>query len=343
MNNFNDCPVEPEVHEQEKRQYTKADKKGLILVIGLFVAVAVIFLTLRSSSDTNPAAVSTTAVQVSASTTAATLPSAVQTTQTTTAAVPIATAPIPTSAPTTEASTVTAAPSTTLTTTAPTTEVTTTQKKEPDKEEILAAINEGINSLKSDTASFTAVKKQVISIDLLDCSVPALTGAINTVVDFFEGEEVIEYDITNGKGPNPEKKGEETVVNHEIPPTDKPFTLTIDGVAEAKAEETDRGTLYTIKVVSETSTLENPRPPHHNAACDTLDFSTFSLPLGELTKVDFEYPGATVSVIVDASGKPVQYRERLEMKGTGEGNAFGISGSGTLEGYVDEVWDIQWK
>lgn len=326
MNNFNEYP-EQESSAQQSGKYSATDKKGLILIAVLAAVVVVFIFNLKNNigQHTHVSADPTTAASTSVTTNVpptASVPA--QPTVPSTSAVPT-TAPIQSVIP--------------VQTTAPA----TTVKSEPSKADILDKVNEGINSVKSDTASFTAVKKQVISIDLIECSVPALIGAINTVIDFFEGEETIEYDITNGKGPNPEKKGEETVVNHEIPPTDKPFTLTVDGVAEAKAEQTEKGTLYTIKVVPETSTLQNPRPPHHNAACDTLDFSTFELPVGELTRVDFEYPGATVSVLVDSSGRAIQYRERLEMKGTGEGGAFGIKGSGTMEGYVDEVWDIQWK
>lgn len=322
MDNFNEYPVDEDVAE-EKTKFSSNDKKGIILVVVLALIVIVFIFNLKNMgnkpvqaqpSTTAPTTVTTTIPQA---TFAPTVPSTAPT------APPQTTAPVQTTLP--------------IQTAAPT----TTAKYELTKADILAKVNEGINSLKSDTASFTAKKKQVISIDLIECSVPVLTGAINTVIDFFEGEEIAEYDVTNGKGI--EKNGEEIVVNHEIPPTDKPFSLTLDGVAEAKAEETAQGTLYTIKVVSETSTLENPRPPHHNAACDTLDFSTFELPVGELKKVDFEYPGATVSVLVDASGKTIQYRERLEMKGVGEGGAFGITGSGSMEGYVDEVWDITWK
>ncbi|MBQ3136876.1 MAG: hypothetical protein IJB74_05260 [Clostridia bacterium] len=323
MNNFNEYP-ETENSEQQENKYTSSDKKGILLVVVLAIVVVVFIFKLLGSSDRH------TDVNADLSTTAPT---------TVTTAVP--TTPVPTqpTVPTTSAvqSTVPVQTTSAVNTTAPT----TTIKYELTKADILAKVNEGINSLKADTASFTAHKKQVISIDLLDCSVPALTGAINMVIDFFEGEKTADYDITNGKGADAD--GEEIVVNHEIPPTDKPFSLTEQGVAEAKAEQTGEGTLYTIKVVPETSTLENPRPPHHNAACDTLDFSTFDLPVGELTKVDFEYPGATVSVLVDSSGKIIRYRERLEMKGAGEGGAFGITGSGVMEGYVDEVWDIQWK
>ncbi len=332
MNNFNEYPESDEISVQETGS-ASSDKKGIFLIgILVLVMVALIF-SIRNSVGSKPVNADPT---TAASTTVTTTAAPVQTTAFTSAPTVQSTAPSDTAAhvQTTES----VKPTSAVQTTAP-----TTVKAGPTKADILAQVNKGINSIKSDTASFTAVKKQIISIDLIDCSVPILTGPINTVIDFFEGEEVIEYDITNGKGPNPEKSGEETVVNHEIPPTDKPFTLTLEGVAEATAEKTDKGTLYTVKVVPETSTLQNPRPPHHNAACDTLDFSTFELPMGELTKVDFEYPGATVSVLVDSSGKTIQYREKLVMKGVGEGNAIGISGSGSMEGYVDEVWDIQWK
>ena len=322
MDNFNEYPVDEDVAE-EGIKFSSNDKKGIILVVVLALIVVVFIFNLKNMGN-KP-------VQAQPSTTA---PTTVTTTIPQATLAPTVPSTAPTSAAPTSASLQTTLP---VQTTAPT----TTVKYELTKADILAKVNEGINSLKAETASFNAHKKQVISIDLLDCSVPALTGAINMVIDFFEGEKTAYYDVTNGKGID--KDGEEIVVNHEIPPTDKPFTLTLEGVAEAKAEQIAEGTLYTIKVVPETSTLENPRPPHHNAACDTLDFSTFELPVGELKKVDFEYPGATVSVLVDSSGKTIQYRERLEMKGVGEGGAFGITGSGSMEGYVDEVWDIKWK
>lgn len=323
MNNFNEYP-DQEATVQKENKYTSSDKKGFLLVVILALIVIAFIFNLKNNIGNRP-------VHAEPSSTA---PTTVATTVPTTQAPTLPPTTLPTS---------TVQPTAPVQTTLPTQPLapTTTVKYELTKADILAKVNKGINSLKADTASFKANKKQVISIDLIDCSVPALTGAINMVIDFFEGEKTAEYDITNGKGAD--KSGEEIVVNHEIPPTDKPFTLTLEGVAEAKSEQTDKGTLYTIKVVPETSTLENPRPPHHNAACDTLDFSTFSLPVGELKRVDFEYPGATVSVLVDSSGKTIQYRERLEMKGVGEGGAFGITGSGSMEGYVDEVWDIQWK
>lgn len=65
--------------------------------------------------------------------------------------------------------------------------------------------------------------------------------------------------------------------------------------------------------------------------------------MGEITKADLSYSGAVVSVTVDKNGNVVAYHERLEISGTGEAAAIGMTGGGTVEGYIDETWSIQWK
>lgn len=327
-----------EAEKQGKKKLSKEDKKG-VLLIAVLAVIVIVLLSVCINAGEDKDASATTAVTTTA--------------PTATTAPPPATMPYTTTQPSTgEDVTVTASgeinsdkpteiDKTTGTTTAqPTTE--TTQKSEPTDAEILDAITKGINSLQTDTASFRSVKNQVIYVQLNDCSVPFLTSTINKVIEFFTGEEVYEYDFTNGKAIDPEE-GVEVAASHVIPPTDKPFSLTLDGVADTSVTESDKGTVYSVTVVPERSTLENPRPPHHNAACDTLDFSAFELPVGEITKADFEYPGATVWVTIDKAGKIVEYREKLVIKGTGEGNAFGITASGEMEGYVDEAWTIEWK
>ncbi len=215
-----------------------------------------------------------------------------------------------------------------------------TQKGELSKQEILKVVTDGVNALKAENATYKGVKSQNLSIDLTECSVPALVGIANTVIDFFEGEEVLEYNFENGKAIDPEDKVEITAAEA-FPPTGKPFSLTdINGVAEAKTEKDGENTVYTVVLVHETSTLEDPRPPYHDSACDTLDYSTFELPMGQITKADFEYPGATVSITLDKDGRVVGYHERLNMAGVGEGTAIGLTASGRMEGYIDESWVI---
>lgn len=211
---------------------------------------------------------------------------------------------------------------------------------ELSKEEILKVVADGVNALKAENATYKGVKSQDLSIDLTECSVPALVGIANTVIDLFEGVETLEYNFENGKAMDPEDKVEITAAEA-FPPTGKPFSLTdVSGVAEAKTEKDGENTVYTVVLVAETSTLEDPRPPYHDSACDTLDYSTFELPVGKITKADFEYPGATVSVTLDKDGRVVGYHERLNMAGVGEGTAIGLTASGRMEGYIDESWVI---
>ena len=65
--------------------------------------------------------------------------------------------------------------------------------------------------------------------------------------------------------------------------------------------------------------------------------------VGKITDSEFNYPGATVTVTYDKDGKVIGYSEHLDMNGMGKGEAFGISASATLEGYIDESWEIVWK
>lgn len=208
--------------------------------------------------------------------------------------------------------------------------------------EILKVVSDSVNFLKSDEASFTGHKVQSINIHLVDSSVPSVNNIINSVIQAFVKQEILDYDFTNGVSSDPE--GDGTVESNSIfPPGSLPFTLTKEGVASATKTADGENTVYTIVIVSESSTLENPRPPYHNSAADTLDLSSVEIPIITLTKVDFDYPGATVAVTLDPDGNIVGYYEKLPMSGTGEGYGLGITGYGTIEGYMEENWDIKMK
>lgn len=253
----------------------------------------------------------------------------------------------------TASQTTTAAPSSSVTTTAaPTTEPSTTAseptteepttKGEPTKEEILRIVTDGVNALKASDASYVGTKTQNIVIDVTDCSYPAFLGIINGVVKMIANEEVLDYDFTNGVCMDPEENVEMTAMNT-IPPVGIPFALTMEGVASASYEKIGDNTKYSVTLVPETGTFQRPKPTHHGVACDTLDFSLFPIPAGEITKSDFNYPGATITVTLDKNGKVVGYSEHIDMDGVGEGNAFGITATASMEGYIDESWEIVWK
>ena len=308
-----------------KKRKNKSDKKGVTLVVILtvialiLVANAVKIQTQKNEEDFSAFYSDTT------ESTVVTMPPVTETTATT----------VPLTQPTTSQI---IEPESTQ----PTEPTAPTAPAEMTNQEILNVITNGVNTLKSSDASFIGHKVQVLDMELTECSAPAFTGIVNKILDMFIETEIYDFDFTNGKGMDPENKVETTTMNT-FPPEGKNFSLTIDGVAEASKEVQGENTVYKVKLKAETSTKENPRTMYHDNACDTLDLSTFNMPLGEIKKADLEYPGATVAITLDKDGKVVGYYERLDIIGVGEASAVGMSGGGKVVGYVDETWTIEWK
>lgn len=219
---------------------------------------------------------------------------------------------------------------------------TTAPVQKDEKAEILKVVSDGVNSLKASDASFTGHKVQNINIQLVDSSMPSMNDFVNSIIKVFIKEEIYDYDFTNGVAEDPENGGTSSSKSI-FPPGDADFSLKKEGVASAAKTKEGENTVYSVVIVEETSTLENPRPPHHNSAADTLDLSTINIPVAEITKADFRYSGATVSVTLNPEGEVVGYYEKLLISGTGEAKALGLSGYGTIEGYLEEKWDIKWK
>lgn len=217
-----------------------------------------------------------------------------------------------------------------------------TEAEKDEAQEILDVITNGINTLKASDASFVGHKEQVLDMELTQCSAPAFVGVVNKIMDMFIETEIYDFDFTDGKGMDPENKVETTTMDT-FPPEGKPFSLTIDGVQQATKEQQGENTVYRVKLKPEMSTKDNPKTQYHENACDTLDLSTFNMPIGEITRADLEYPGAVVGVTLDKNGTVIGYYERLEIIGTGEAAAIGMTGGGTVEGYIDETWTIEWK
>lgn len=290
---------------------------ALIAVLGVVAALLLVFCINAAKPDSSDAVVTAQ-------------PSSTVQTVTTTAPVTTTVAP-----PTTKASEQTTAKPAPVQTTAPAPVV-------DETEEIIRVMTDAIMGLKSDDADFKGHKVQNIDIKLVDSSMPSMNDFVNSIISVFVKEEVYDYDFTDGVSAQPEGGGT-TTSDSMFPPGDCDFRITAEGVAKATKEKDGENTVYTIVIVPETSTLENPRPPHHNAAADTLDLSGVEIPIATITKADFEYPGATVSVTLNPEGEVVGYYERLPMKGTGEAKALGLTGYGTIEGCLEEKWDIEWK
>ena len=298
-------------------------RKGQLLIVFLSViAVVMLVFCVNAVKDSD----STDEVPVASATTTTAAATEAQPAPTTTAPATTAQPPQTTTAPVTEAP-----------------EVTTTEAPVVDeKKEILRVVTDAVKSLKADDANFRGHKVQNINMKLVDSSVPAVNNIVNGVLNTFIKEEIYDYDFTNGVSVDPDSGGE-SKSNSIFPPGDCEFRLVKEGIASASKKQEGENTVYTIVLVPESSTLENPRPPHHNSAADTLDLSSVEIPIITLTRVDFDYPGATIAVTINPEGECVGYYEHLPLNGTGEGNGLGITGYGTIEGYLEETWTIEWK
>lgn len=232
-----------------------------------------------------------------------------------------------------------------ITTTAPSvnptpgvTEPDTTEKDELTKTEILQKVREGVNYIKDLKGTVKAKKTQIIDLTLTECSLPAFISIVNKVLEFFAGETVTEYTFTDGKAVD--DKGNEVTFYGVIPPGNRYFELTEEGMADAYMTKDGENTVYTVVVVRETSTMADPRPPFHSSAGDTFDCTKVELPIGKITKADFDYPGSEISVTETPDGKVVKYNQVLRINGVGGGAALGMSADGRIEGQAHETWDL---
>lgn len=300
----------------KKQNCSSQDKKGILLVVALAVVALALFVNAVNLYTDDSSDFLTTDAS-STMETKETLPLAPETTQPTQTTQP-------TAAPTTEKD-----------------QTTTVPEKEDDelsKSEILQKVGEGINFIKDYKGTVIAKKTQNINLTLTECSLPAFVGVVNKVLEFFAGETVTEYVFNDGKAVD--SKGNELTLYGAIPPSNRYFELTEEGMADAKIAKDGENTVYTVVVVSETSTMADPRPPYHSSAGDTFDCTKVELPFGEITKADFDYPGAEISVTVTPDGKVVRYCQVLRINGVGGGAAFGMSADGRIEGKTDEVWEF---
>ncbi len=297
----------------KKQNRTSADKKGMLLVVALAAVALALFV--NAVSLYNDGADVLVTVPTSNQNVVTIAPSTTETTQPIQTTVP----------PTTDNQQTTAS---------------TTEKEDDElsKSEILQKVGEGINFIKDYKGTVIAKKTQNINLTLTDCSLPAFVGIVNKVLEIFAGETVTEYVFNDGKAVD--SKGNELTLYGAIPPSNRYFELTQEGMADAKVTKDGENTVYTIVVVPETSTMADPRPPFHSMAGDTFDCTKVELPVGEITKADFDYPGAEISITVTPDGKVVRYFQVLRINGVGGGAAFGMSADGRIEGKTDELWEF---
>ncbi len=207
------------------------------------------------------------------------------------------------------------------------------------KTQILEAMCMAVNSAKT-AQNLDAVKYQNISLTLDSCSVSLAVSLVNPIIEKFTGEKTLNYQFTNGSCISPET-GEAVTPNYVIPPTDRLFSLDPNGVTAAVVTKNGADTTYSISLVGESATLENPAPYYHAMCMDYLDVSTLDLGIAKLTRSDVTYPGATVNITVNQIGQIIRYEEYMPLAAYGEGS-IGVSATGNISGFLHEVWTFTW-
>lgn len=204
------------------------------------------------------------------------------------------------------------------------------------KQEIIAEVNKYVNQVKKEQ-NMSASATSVVNIEVTECSaqsfVSTINGVITNITDKFGGEE--SYTFVNGQATDAD--GNTVTPWDVISPTHKDFSALDAGVASAKVEKVGENTVYTITMVVEDTTMENPVPAHNSTVIGYLDLAGIDLPFN-LTKADMHYPGSTVSVSVNPDGKVVEIVNKLPMEGTGATKFFGSEVFASFAGALDEKW-----
>ncbi len=211
-------------------------------------------------------------------------------------------------------------------------------------DQVIEWINYYVNLVKSEQ-NMTAKKTESIKVKVLDCSVPSLTSTVNSIVDTLVGDggEAFTYTVSNGavaSTDDPETSTSDTPFSI-IPPTNKQFVVSKEGVVDAKAEVDANGNVtYTVILVPEDTTLASPEPFYNATAIGYLNLAGLDIPIAKIEKADMHYPGSTVSVTVDANDKVIKLYNKLPMSGSGEASIYIASGTADFEGALDETWEF---
>lgn len=212
------------------------------------------------------------------------------------------------------------------------------------KAEILAAAKKAIDGVRAEQ-NMTANQTENTQITVTDCSLSSAVDFINKIIQRYAGEKSATYQFVNGQATGVRPDGsaveDEGVVapSQVIPPKGKNFDLAESGLAEATAAKDGENTVYTLKLVSESTTLESPVPANNAAAIGYLDLSKIDVNGATITKADMNYPGSTIVATVNPAGKLVKLDLTLPMSGYGEAKLLRVmSGNASFEGSQHEVW-----
>lgn len=282
----------------------------------------------------------------------------------TTAAIPVLNTPTTTAAPTTVAELATSAAQTTVSEQTPaqdnttgnnttkgasdeTTKAANTDPATLSKTQIVEKVAAALNAVKAEQ-NMKAVKKEIVSIKVTDCSVERAISMINNIINRFAGEETITYQFTGGQAVGIDAEGKEaddgvTVTpNDVIPPKTKAFSLPDTGVKNATAAKEGENMVYTIELNPEDTAYDSPVPQYHSNAYGYLDLTSLDLPGVTITNASMHYPNTVITATVNKDGKLVKIHYLMPMTGEGAAKITVFSGDASFEGSDDETWEFSY-
>lgn len=213
------------------------------------------------------------------------------------------------------------------------------------KAEIADAIAKAMNQVKKEQ-NMTAHKTEKVTINLTKLSIAAAKDTVNNVIQKLAGEDDYTYTFTNGQGTGVDQDGKATddgatVTPYQvIPPSNKDYSLPVEGIASAKAYKDGGNTVYEIKLVEEDTTYSSPMPQYHANAYGFLDLTSLNITGVSITDASMHYEGATIEVTVNGDGKVVKLHFFMPMDGYGAAKIAFFNGDASFEGSDDETWEF---
>lgn len=215
------------------------------------------------------------------------------------------------------------------------------------KTQIVEKIAAALNGAKAEK-QMTATKKEVVTINVTECSVQQAVSMINSIINKLAGEETITYQFTNGQAVGIDAEGKEaddgaTVTPNEIiPPKSKNFSLPDAGVKDATAVKEGNNTVYTVTLNPEDTTYTSPVPQYHSNAYGYLDLTSVDISGVSFTDANMHYPNTVITATVNEDGKLVKIHFLMPMTGDGSAKLAFFNGSAKFEGSDDETWDFSY-
>ncbi len=207
-------------------------------------------------------------------------------------------------------------------------------------EQIVEKVKTAVTALKAEQ-NYTANRTRTIRVVVVDCSLPSMIDKINSIVNSVIADVPTEETYVFQGGIATDSTGAQINSHDSVPPINSDFTLTAAGVKSATAVKNGDNITYTINLVDESTTAENPVPPHHSGSTGYLNLADLGLPsIVKITKANMYYSGSYYQVTVNKDGKIIEMSNKIPMTGEGEASVTFASGHASFEGDLVEIWKI---